>query len=534
MTVKPNRRARRSRHDLFAALRAELRLRGLGTGPWRGSAAEDAVAGIASATETALRSEIRRHETYAVVGLAASMLSMSQDAQFEARIRSHGSLPNARATSFHTENALASRVMLELALREPLQQGDAVDEASTRTLAKLAHQVWRWCLVADRLAYDLCGVDFAELKRDGTFEVRVIDRPPFHISEYERRSIVRMTAHDASDEDDDLNVVRRWMSALDGDELPDELADIDEGLRAARGYGLTAAAAALHFLHQWAGANDAKLAGTRSTRNELWDSATEGIASAYPRIPTTEVDRALVSLVWSQDLLQGTPMQIADYREVPARLYSRPVVELSDTSLFVPRTAPSFALYILGLRLLEGNWPEELTKDDAPLRSALERRRSQARPIQAFEAGLARALGAMGLPHATSIRTSGSKRASPVVNVCLTREIDAVVVTPISHRVWVLEAKDLAIPFSSRRIRSELNKYVRPGGHVDKLREKCDEIAIAPRKVAEALSAPSSENYQVQGVFVTREPTPASCHDDTEFPFVTLDRLVEALHSYIA
>ena len=114
------------------------------------------------------------------------------------------------------------------------------------------------------------------------------------------------------------------------------------------------------------------------------------------------------------------------------------------------------------------------------------------------------------------------------IGVPLRFELDAVVALPERGELLVLEAKDLAIPFSPRRIRSELDKYQRTNGHFEKLFKKVENVASAPAEVAKALGAPQGQ-YRVRGVFVTRELSPAAFLDGYEAEFVVIDDLARTV-----
>lgn len=167
---------------------------------------------------------------------------------------------------------------------------------------------------------------------------------------------------------------------------------------------------------------------------------------------------------------------------------------------------------------------------DAPLARALERRRAVVRPVDGFETELERALQRLGLPYLTSVNASPT-RPSDRLGVVLRREVDAVVGDDRNAAIWVIEGKDLAYPFEAKRIRSELDKYFRPKGHVDKLTEKCDDVRMNVNEVARRLGLPDASpmDWTVFGMFVTREPSPASCDSRSPYPFVLLSDLEKTL-----
>jgi len=81
------------------------------------------------------------------------------------------------------------------------------------------------------------------------------------------------------------------------------------------------------------------------------------------------------------------------------------------------------------------------------------------------------------------------------------------VAVPAIGELWVIEAKDLAIPFSARRIRSELNKYQRKDGHFAKLAEKVQYVSADPDAVAASIGAPARHLPRARDVCHSRAVT---------------------------
>jgi hypothetical protein len=245
-----------------------------------------------------------------------------------------------------------------------------------------------------------------------------------------------------------------------------------------------------------------------------------------PHANSAGVVEACQHMIWTQELLQDSPLQMFKYRESAGRLYSRPILELADRSLFIARNAPGLARVVLLQRVLEGNWPEQLSSHDPTLLRALEQRRNRVRPVAGFEAELERTLRSTGLPYVVGVDPSRPGQPSSALGVPVRAEIDAVVVAPHTLTIWVVEAKDLAVPFAPRRIRSELNNYLRAGAHMDKLQAKVDAVSTNPRVVAARLGVTDeARTFTVRGLFVTRELSPAAYVDDCVHDFVTVDRL---------
>ncbi|WP_460493242.1 hypothetical protein [Dactylosporangium cerinum] len=516
-------------------MKVSLRNVGVGRGPWDADTADAAIGRIADAVELDIRNRLDDLDVREVVGWAAGGMAHWTDLQFRARTAVPKSLARAREAQAHSENAAASGLILELAARQPAD-GRRLDPSwrDFEALAILAHELWRWRTVADRVAAQLVTVTGARLTKRGTFDVQVSDRRPFRMSQFEDAYVRRMVDDGPLRGAGDIAVLQALVRSLkSGSEIPAELAAIDAALKADRAHGLVDLIAAQEFLIEVSGAEDGSVAGYRfSSRESLENAVRANMDQLMPAARPDGVVEACRHLIWTQDLLQASPLQMLEYRESVGRLYSRPILELSDGSLFVPRNAPGLARVVLLQRVFEGTWPERVPVHDATLSGALELRRQRVRPIAGFEADLRSTLASTGLPFVVGVLQSVAGTPSDAIGVPVHAEIDAVVIAVHSRTIWVLEAKDLAVPFAPRRIRSELYKYRRTGGHVDKLRAKVEDIAADPAQVAARLgTADQARTFAVRGLFVTREPTPAAFTDDRTHDFVTLDQLPKLLRS---
>lgn len=526
-TRQERRQAARALHDAVAD---GMRSAGFGgRGRWTGPSAEVALTAAADVSESVLRSRVSRLDQLSALSWAAGEMASSLELQSASRDQMKPSLARALSMNFHSENAWTARLLLELVVRSPSAGKGEVDKITAIDLAKLAHGVWRWKLIDDRVKHGLCSVPLVALKPDGTFEVEVEDRPPFSLQRF-HSSHLRGMAHDSEHHgEDDGHLAEALVRAVEeGTDIPPDLVSIDAGLRDSRGYGLAATLATLTFLVHWAGRPNENLAGAHSTADGLAEAVVTNVGDWFPRIAPHEVGTALRWLTWTQELIHQAPIALHRYRDVPARLHSRPVVELRDRSVFVPSGAPGVAWLVFILRLFEGTWTEQLLPSDSSLKRALDQRRQLVRPVHGFERDLKSALERLGLPFASSVRQS-PVRPSRQLGIVLRSEIDAVVVDSRNASIWVIEAKDLAYPFEAKRIRSELDKYFRPRGHVDKLRDKLDDVGRCPSAVARSLGVEEPADWRVSGMFVTREPSPASCDERCPFPFVLLRDLEETI-----
>jgi hypothetical protein len=75
---KRGRRTRPDRYELYDMLRASLRNRGLGRGPWLGGEANRAIAPIADSVEEVMKLEIASLDAFEVVTWASSALPLAR------------------------------------------------------------------------------------------------------------------------------------------------------------------------------------------------------------------------------------------------------------------------------------------------------------------------------------------------------------------------------------------------------------------------------------------------------------------------
>jgi hypothetical protein len=461
-----------------------------------------------------------------MIGWASTFLAETQRPRYEAQIMGRTKTYADAAHAQHlTDLSLSARVLIELAARVESTGRRRVDPVLNLRLQSLAHQVWQAHLAAGEVRFRIRSPRSIRLTKDGRIEIEQIDVPPFRSSAMHRAYVKRM-ADRKNVQSTDLDLARQLAQALqEGQDVPSQLQGIDEALQACRGYGLVAFLAALSLASQISGGTtDNDVVGVGFTEGQLRETIERAADEVYPQLAVNEVWRALLSLVWRQDLLREMSIAISDFQEVPARLLSRPLIERRNGTIYIPKMAAAFALNTFTFRLLEGTWFEDLSEEDELLRRALEVRRGTVRPRHEFERELVAELAQTRHPFRSNVKQARADTVSEL-GVALRSEVDAVVLVEPRHEIWVIEAKDLAYPFSPRRVRSELDKYTRSGGHFDKLAKKVHDVAHDPAAVAAALGVRSSSPYSTKGLFVTRELSPAAFLDDAPFPSIVLDSL---------
>ena len=111
-------------------------------------------------------------------------------------------------------------------------------------------------------------------------------------------------------------------------------------------------------------------------------------------------------------------------------------------------------------------------------------------------------------------------------------EIDVLCVDPQTSRIWVIEAKDLAMPFSSRSLRRHINKFMHEGAFFDKLIHKVNDVRRNAADIAARLGADRpTRSWTVIGLMVTVTPEPAAYVQSAEVPFCTIDQLADVVLS---
>lgn len=525
---KQGRRARAARYELRNQVISALRARGRSGGPWSQTDAAATVAVLIDVFEELLVAHVSSLACETVANWAADELAKNQDAQDVARSRTVNNPSHAHVTMHFTDRSTDAQVILEFAARYAPADGALIDQFTMDRLLILARQWWQLSVVGDRVGAGLSDITWLRVEARGNVSFTMTDHAGFAMTGFEQAYVERMAVEDRGG-DDDVTVVSALVASLiEGTAIPEALVEVDSGLRASRGYGLIATLAALECANDIGNRFADSRAGYMIRGDSLAEMLFERAEGWGVHCDPTEAVRALPFLTFNQAMLRTTRPDYVNFRETQGRMLSRPILELANGKLLIARTAAWRTLQIYVQRIMEGNWPEELTPDDAPLVRALERRRNMIRPIDGFERDVETELQRSGVAHRSHVGPSAAGRPSEI-GVVLSREIDAIAVNGAGNTIWVIEAKDLAFPFSARRIRSECDKYTRPQGHFEKLRIKCAEIAVAPSAVASSLGSDPADSMAVRGMFVTREPSPAAFIDQDEFQFVTIERLAAML-----
>lgn len=204
------------------------------------------------------------------------------------------------------------------------------------------------------------------------------------------------------------------------------------------------------------------------------------------------------------------------------RIDTRPFVQWGNTLYVLPWTASNawriMLSYLWDARL---PWPEEML--GAKTARALEDIRKKRN--RELERECAQAIAHPLL----KVRPNVLPRKAQSLGIeRLSGEIDILVVDPRSNIIWVIEVKDPHFPYSPRSMSNEIDKFHKPGGHVDKLRRKIADINRSSSAIADKMELPSpNRQWEVRGLFVTRRATPSAFTDDVDIDFCTIQEARE-------
>jgi hypothetical protein len=106
-------------------------------------------------------------------------------------------------------------------------------------------------------------------------------------------------------------------------------------------------------------------------------------------------------------------------------------------------------------------------------------------------------------------------------------------VNVVRRTVWVVEAKDEALALSARRIRDEIDGYYRStaSGHQAKLQRKCEDVEKSLDVLAASVGISDCRGWTVEGLFVTRNPSPAEFDERRLFRFTDVAGISEIVSS---
>lgn len=207
-----------------------------------------------------------------------------------------------------------------------------------------------------------------------------------------------------------------------------------------------------------------------------------------------------------------------------ARIDTRPLPRFETEVWVLPWTA-KVAMQIWVNYLSQYRMPRPDSELPLPVVRAFEDARQKRQ--RRFEKECASKLDGVPLINVGRVRTRNARRHG-IQN--LSGEIDILCIDPDRSVIFVIEAKDPFVPFSARSVDRQVTQFHKPGGHVDKLTTKVDDI----RESAVSLAANKrvdlpQRDWQVVGIMVTRHVTPAAYVTTCQTTFCTVDTLRETI-----
>ena len=307
------------------------------------------------------------------------------------------------------------------------------------------------------------------------------------------------------------------------DQVPD-LAEVDQALKAELGFGLDALRGVLSMACEWEVRSSTYIAHV--SKEMFLDRLTPLYALASRDAHTKALEWLTLHKIVIQDDAHNSRIEHWELERRAARVTTRPFIEYANGFYVLPWTA-QFSARILRNYLAEGRlpWPDSVMP--SKVCKALNRYRQKV--ARTFEGECVNALSNSRLITCSSIKPSKAQQYGIDE---LYGEIDVLCVDPETSRIWVVEAKDLAMPFSPRSLRHHIDRFVTEGASVDKLIQKVNDVRRNAANIATCLDADrSTRSWTVIGLMVTVTPEPAAYVRGVAVPFCTIDQLTEVVLS---
>lgn len=241
--------------------------------------------------------------------------------------------------------------------------------------------------------------------------------------------------------------------------------------------------------------------------------------------PTTpeEVGAAIRALTLDRERLTGAEqLEHWEQERRTFRLMTRPIVRAEDGSLRLLPWQSRMTWHLFQGYLAEGRciWPNAGLSET--LREALEQFRAERN--RELERSVAEQFR-----HVTPLLKTNVKKPRVLGLTELYGEVDLVAVDQGRRIIWVVEAKDLFIPFSASALRSSYQKFFEKPNYVGKLVKKVASIEAKPTAVAVALGAADPDGpRRVRPLMATRRIEPASfVREASPVPFCPVSELVD-------
>lgn len=299
------------------------------------------------------------------------------------------------------------------------------------------------------------------------------------------------------------------------------LRPVDDKFRQEHGFGIDTVVDLLVVAQQWPLPESRE--HTTATVAQIAQAAEEAVkhlvsAAEYEAaIQWLALDAEQVATELTADADAG-PVEHWELENRAERIVVRPFVRWGDEVFILPWTAGA-GLRILWNYLSEMRLPWPASMAGPETTKALQEVR-QARNTQLERDCKA----ALTQPHVRVRGNIKQHKARSVGIDHLSGEIDTLAVDERSDRMWVVEVKDPHFPYSTRLMDRQVQDFHKPGGYVDKLRSKVEDVARCGSAIAAKLAIePADREWQTRGVIVTRRVTPAAFAGCEDVLFRTID-----------
>ncbi len=220
----------------------------------------------------------------------------------------------------------------------------------------------------------------------------------------------------------------------------------------------------------------------------------------------------------------GTAIEHWEVEQRSERIDTRPLAR-SEVEVWVLPWTAKVAKRIWGVYLSQYRMPTPDSELPPPVVRAFEDSRQKRQ--RSFEKECASRLDGLSLIKLERVR----KHRAPKHGIQnLSGEIDILCIDSDRSVIFVIEAKDPFVPFSARSVDRQVTQFHKPGGYVEKLARKVDDI----RRSVVSLAAnkrvdPPDRDWQIVGIMVTRHVTPAAYVRTCQTTFCTVDTLRETI-----
>ena len=304
-----------------------------------------------------------------------------------------------------------------------------------------------------------------------------------------------------------------------GARLP-EYEAIEQSLRESLGFGIDAIMGILDAIIHW------PVSTPHCTDLVSPESIAAEAHAANPTIPLRSYTEAVSWLSLGTEDFNTAESTIEHWEVEPrsARIATRPLAR-SESRIWVSPWTAQVAKRIWVNYLSQHRMPTPYSELPQPVVRAFEdtgqvRRRE-------FEKECASRLD--GLPLITIGRVR-EHRAQKHGIQNLSGEIDILCIDPDRSAIFVIEAKDPFAPLSARSIHKQVARFHKPGGYIDKITKKVEDIRMSAVSLADNKGVdPSDRDWHIVGIMVTRHVTPAAYLRTCQTIFCTVDTLRETI-----